>query len=535
MFGFLKDKLKSAISVFSKKAEEEAKDVDEQPEEKKPEKKPASEEKKHKEGKNKAEKESKELSKKEPEKKKEEPKKETAKKEEKQPEKKSEVKKKEVSQKETSSEKTIEEKHVVTKKNEKIESLSPSVPVTYPEDVESAAQQSIKEDVHTISEEPKPEEKKGFFSRLKEKFSKKAEETEKDAELQKTEEKEAEEIEEIQEQQEPVSIEVPEKKPEPVSQKPTPKPTPQPIAKPVVEEPEEKKGFFSKIGDTFSKKTLSAEKFEELFWEIEVALLESNVAVSVIEKIKQDLKDEMVDKKVGRFEIAEIVQKGLSKSVREILTSYPVDILERIEAKRKEKEPFVMCFVGVNGAGKTTTIAKFANFLKKNNYTCVVAAADTFRAAALEQLQTHTDNLGLKLIKHDYGSDAAAVAFDALAYAKQKNFDVVLIDTAGRLHSNVNLMGELEKVIRVSKADFVMFVGDALTGNDAVEQAEKYNSLVGVDGIILAKADVDEKGGATISTSYVIQKPVMFLGVGQGYDDFEQFDAEKILVKLGLQ
>jgi fused signal recognition particle receptor len=164
----------------------------------------------------------------------------------------------------------------------------------------------------------------------------------------------------------------------------------------------------------------------------------------------------------------------------------------------------------------------------------VLAAADTFRAAAIDQLQLHADKLGVKLIRHDYGSDPAAVAFDAIKHAEAKKIDIVLIDTAGRLHSNINLMDEMKKIMRVAKPDLKIFVGESITGNDCVEQAKHFNDAVGIDGIILAKADVDEKGGAAISVSYVTQKPILFLGIGQEYEDLQQFDKERLLASIGL-
>ena len=164
----------------------------------------------------------------------------------------------------------------------------------------------------------------------------------------------------------------------------------------------------------------------------------------------------------------------------------------------------------------------------------VIAASDTFRAAAIHQLDEHGEKLGIKVIKHDYGSDPAAVAFDARKYAEAKKIDVVLVDTAGRLHSNVNLMDEVKKIIRVVKPNLKVFVGESITGNDCVEQSKKFNEVVGIDSIILTKADVDEKGGAAISISYITGKPIIYLGVGQGHDDLRIFDEKELVRSLGL-
>lgn len=344
--------------------------------------------------------------------------------------------------------------------------------------------------------------KKGFFSKLKESFTK----------------KETEQIKEV--------------KPEVQKEEPVPKVKPTPF-KEEPEEPiiEEKKSFFGKVKETLTTKKISADKFEELFWDLEIALLENNVSVEVIEKIKEDLKLELVDKPLPRDVSAKILGT-LKNTLSEILTVEKVDLLEKMSST--QKKPFVIAFFGINGAGKTTSIAKLTKYLQNNHKSVVLAACDTFRAAAIQQLEEHAQNLNVKMIKHDYGSDAAAVAFDAIKYAEKNNVDVVLIDTAGRLHSNTNLMSELGKIIRVTKPDFNIFVGESITGNDCIEQARQFNELVQLDGVILTKADVDEKGGAPLSIAYTIKKPILFLGMGQKYGDLEKFEAEVILGRLGL-
>lgn len=296
-----------------------------------------------------------------------------------------------------------------------------------------------------------------------------------------------------------------------------------------VSEPK-RRGFFSKISDTFTKFKLSEEKFDELFWDLEVALLENNVAMEVIEKIKDDLKEELTKEKISRKKSNEIILESLQKSLKDILSMEKFDLLKNINSKK----PYVIAVIGVNGSGKTTTIAKLCNYLKNQNKTVVLAAADTFRAAAIQQIEHHANNLDIKLIKHDYNSDPSAVAFDAIRHAESKGLDVVVIDTAGRLHSNDNLMNELKKLVRVNKPDLKLFVGESITGNDCVEQAKKYDEIIGIDAIILSKADIDEKGGAALSISYVTKKPVIFLGTGQNYEDLEPFDKQKILDNLGV-
>ena len=296
-----------------------------------------------------------------------------------------------------------------------------------------------------------------------------------------------------------------------------------------IEEIPEKKGFFERIKERITKTVISEKKFNEFFDELEVVLMENNVALEVIEKIKEDLKREIVEKPLSKGKVEEIIKENLKKSINELFVDN-IDLLSRI----KEKKPFVICFVGINGSGKTTSMAKVANYLMKNKLSCVFAASDTFRAASIEQLQQHADRLGIKMIKHNYGSDPAAVAFDAIKYAAAKNIDVVLVDTAGRMHSNVNLLDEMKKIIRVNKPDLTIFVGESITGNDCVEQARKFNEAINIDGIILTKADVDEKGGASISISYITKKPIMFIGVGQEYNDLKEFDREIVVKGLGL-
>lgn len=293
---------------------------------------------------------------------------------------------------------------------------------------------------------------------------------------------------------------------------------------------EDKKGFFKKFKEKVVTKKLSDKYFEEIFFDLEMVLLENNVALEVIDKIKNDLKNVLVDKPFKRKELEHIIQDSLKKSLEEIVDFEKIDLEKEIRKKR----PYVVCFVGVNGSGKTTTIAKIANLLKKENFSIVMAAADTFRAAAIDQLEEHAKKLDIKLIKHDYGSDAAAVAFDAIKHAEAKNKDVVLIDTAGRLHSNKDLLDELKKIVKISKPDKIIFVGESITGNDCVEQAKQFNEIVGIDGIILTKADVDEKGGAAISISYITNKPILYLGLGQNYDDLKLFKPQDILSQIGL-
>lgn len=297
-----------------------------------------------------------------------------------------------------------------------------------------------------------------------------------------------------------------------------------------VEEKPQKKGFFKRFKEKVTTKRISENKFDEIFWDLEMDLLENNVAVEVIDKIKEDLKEKLVDKPLPKQDISKMILDSLKESINGLFLVEGFDLVKKV----KEKKPFVIVFVGINGSGKTTSIAKVAHLLKKNKLSVVLAAADTFRSAAIEQLNTWAEKLKVSLIKHNYGSDPAAVAFDAIKHAEAKKIDVVLIDTAGRLHSNVDLMDELSKVIRVAKPDLKIFVGESITGNDCCDQIRKFNEAVGIDGVILTKADTDEKGGTMVSASYISGKPILYLGMGQGLDDLEKFDPKKVMDSLGL-
>ena len=301
-----------------------------------------------------------------------------------------------------------------------------------------------------------------------------------------------------------------------------------------IEEEEEldlpKRGFLERIRNKIGTTRLSQETFDEFFEELESMLLENNVALDVVDKIKEDMQKDLVESEIKKSEIEEQIKKSLKNSINNILIE-PFDILRKIRFK---EDPYVILFFGINGAGKTTTIAKVANYLKKNKITTIIAAADTFRAASIEQLETHGNRLGVKIISHKYGADPAAVGYDAIASAKAQGVQCVLIDTAGRMHTKSDLMREMEKIIRVCKPDLKIFVAESITGNDAVEQATSFNETFGIDGSILTKADVDERGGTMISVGYVTGKPILFLGTGQEYKDLEPFSKNEILSNLGL-
>ena len=292
---------------------------------------------------------------------------------------------------------------------------------------------------------------------------------------------------------------------------------------------EAKGGIFSFVRE----KTIQEKHVEDILFELEMELLQADVAMEVATEVVESVKENLVGKKIKRSnDITEYTFYALRDAVEEIISIPGKSMTEMIEEKKAQGEPLVVMFVGINGTGKTTTIGKLANYYLKKGYTPVIAASDTFRAGAIEQVTHHADNVGVKIIKHKKGSDPAAVAFDAVEHARAQGKELVLIDTAGRMQTNTNLMDEMKKIKRVSKPDLVIFVGDAITGNDATEQARKFNEAIDIDGVILTKADADSKGGSSLSIGYVIKKPIMFLGVGQGYDDIMEYDSQWMLNQL---
>ncbi len=299
----------------------------------------------------------------------------------------------------------------------------------------------------------------------------------------------------------------------------------------IKEEREEKGGFFSRLVKRISTSELKREEFEEFFSEFEMALLENNVALEVVDKIKETLDKELVGNHFGRGEAENKIGEALRKAIDSVLIEGE-DLIEKIRAKEGS---YVILFFGINGSGKTTSIAKLAYKLKKEGISCVLCAADTFRAAAIEQLETHALKIGVPIIKKEYMADPASVAFEAIQYAKKNKIKVVLIDTAGRMYTKANLMREMEKIVRVANADMKIFVGESITGNDATEQAKTFNESAGIDGVILSKADIDDKAGTILSVGYITGKPILFLGVGQEYSDLKRFQKKDVLKGLGLE
>ncbi len=288
------------------------------------------------------------------------------------------------------------------------------------------------------------------------------------------------------------------------------------------------KGTLTRLKEKVTTRQLSDRDVDDFFIELEIGLMQSSVAIEVIDFLKGSLKERLVGLQIKRGESQKAISEAFEQSLLKVVDYGTLDLESMIREKG-----FLKCVIlGFNGSGKTTTCAKIASMLQKSGHKVVLAAGDTFRAASIEQLEVHGGKLGIKVIKHQYGSDSAAVIFDAIKHAQSHGADVVLADTAGRMHTDKNLMDELKKVVRVNTPNLKILVIDSLTGNDAVEQARNFNEAVGVDAVVLTKTDVNEKGGSVLSVGYSIKKPVLFLGTGQGYDDLKEFKPKEFINNL---
>ena len=290
------------------------------------------------------------------------------------------------------------------------------------------------------------------------------------------------------------------------------------------------KGIVDKISNTgFTDNDL-----EPILWDLQLQLIGNDVSVEVAERICNGMKERLVGREAPRFgDKSNVVKKALHESLESVMNGdNRIDLLKLVDESKKNGEPYSIMFVGINGTGKTTTIAKVAHLLKKKGYSVVLASGDTYRAGAIEQLEEHGRRLGIRVIRHKYGSDAAAVGFDAVEHAKAQGIDVVLIDTAGRMQTNRNLMDELQKVKRVVQPKLTIMILDSLIGNDATEQALTFNKHIGFDAAILTKVDADAKGGSSLSVAYLTGKPVLYVGVGQSYDDLQLFNPQWFAEKL---
>jgi len=275
---------------------------------------------------------------------------------------------------------------------------------------------------------------------------------------------------------------------------------------------------------------IEEEDLEDPLWELEMALLESDVEMSVAEEILETVREKMIGETRKQVDTTgELVELALHDALVDVISVGQFDFDQRIAEADK---PITLVFTGVNGVGKTTSIAKLSEYLGDRGYSSVLANGDTYRAGANEQLQKHADNVGRKIITHQQGGDPAAVIYDAVEYAEANDVDVVLGDTAGRLHTSNDLMAQLEKIHRVVDPDLTLFVDEAVAGQDAVMRAQEFNDAAAIDGTVLTKADADSSGGAAISISYVTGKPILFLGTGQGYDDIEPFVPEELVDQL---
>jgi fused signal recognition particle receptor len=290
-------------------------------------------------------------------------------------------------------------------------------------------------------------------------------------------------------------------------------------------------GFARKAKSLATGKIVIEEQdLEDPLWELEMALLDSDVSMSVAEAILERVEAELVgETRSVRQGTADVVEDALREALLDVVGVGQFDVEEHIADAEK---PVTIIFTGVNGVGKTTSIAKVVRWLDDRGYSSVVANGDTYRAGANEQLQEHAEALDVPCITHEQGGDPTAVIYDAVEYAEAHDVDVVLGDTAGRLHTDAGLMDQLAKIDRVVEPDLTLFVDEAVAGQDAIERAREFDEAAEIDGAILTKADADTSGGAAISIAHVTGKPVLFLGVGQGYDDLERFDPEWLVEQL---
>ncbi|MFB6207393.1 MAG: signal recognition particle-docking protein FtsY [Haloglomus sp.] len=278
------------------------------------------------------------------------------------------------------------------------------------------------------------------------------------------------------------------------------------------------------------KAVIKREELQKPLEELEMALIQGDVEMSVAQAITDRIEEKLVGETRAQVQTGEIlVQRAIGDALRDVISVGQFDFDQRIQAADK---PVVIIFTGVNGVGKTTTIAKLAQRFQDQGLTPVLANGDTYRAGANEQIEEHAEALDAKIITHQQGGDPAAVIYDAVEYAEANDADVVLGDTAGRLHTSNDLMAQLEKIDRVVDPDMTIFVDEAVAGQDATQRAKQFNDAAEIDGVVLTKADADSQGGAAVSIAHVTGKPILFLGVGQEYDDLERFDPDVIVERI---
>ncbi|MHA2059260.1 MAG: signal recognition particle-docking protein FtsY [Candidatus Ranarchaeia archaeon] len=294
------------------------------------------------------------------------------------------------------------------------------------------------------------------------------------------------------------------------------------------------KESLGKVVEKITTTELKEKKLDEVLWDLQLILIQNDVAVETAEAICEGIKTDLLGEKTRRFsDPLPMVQAALRGQIKEILeTGGTFDFVSDLNKKQDSGEPYIVVFVGINGTGKTTSIAKITKFLLDQNKSVVIAAGDTYRAGSVEQIEEHAKRLGVRVIKHQYGSDSAAVVFDAIQHARARKISTVLVDTAGRMQTNKNLMNEMKKIVRINNPDVVFFVGDALAGNDALSQAKEFSSAVKITGSILTKVDADAKGGAALSIIHATKKPIVFVGIGQAYTDLQLFNEQWFLQKI---
>ncbi len=274
----------------------------------------------------------------------------------------------------------------------------------------------------------------------------------------------------------------------------------------------------------------ASQTLENILEDLEMDLLMADMGHDAVSDVMTTLRGSLIGARIDRkADLSEVIEQALRNSLRSLLQAGYWDFDKTVKSFASQGTPVSIMMVGVNGTGKTTTTAKIANRLSNQGYSVVLAAADTFRAGAIDQLANHADRLGVRCIRSQRGGDAAAVSRDALESATARGEDIVIIDTAGRMQNKTNLMEELRKVHRVTRPHLVLFVADALAGNDAVVQAREFQRMLSFDGAVLCKLDTDAKGGAALSIAHTTGRPIVLAGVGQGYDDLRDFDPDWLI------
>jgi fused signal recognition particle receptor len=293
---------------------------------------------------------------------------------------------------------------------------------------------------------------------------------------------------------------------------------------------------FSNLVEKVSTTTLTGPEVESLLQDFYLQLVAADVAVETADAVVEGLRQRLKEFRVPRFsDKREMVKDVLKSTLSTVIKTASIqDVLKTAEERRKSGRPVVIMFVGPNGSGKTSTVVKLAHYLRKKGYSAILASADTFRAGAIEQLETLGEKAGFLVVSQQYGADPAAVAVDAINKAASIRANFVIIDTAGRTEVDRGLLEEMRKIKRVAKPDYVIYIGDALAGNVAVNQAKMFDEVVGVDFVVLAKLDADAKGGSAVSISHATGKPLLFVCTGQELDDLDDNPRQRLLDALGL-